>query len=63
MVRTYTCMILLVSALYGMEKNNKNKTLELLIYFIEGFEISTECVLIFLSVSCNLVMWYELDKK
>ena len=30
---------------------------------MEGFEISSECVLIFSSLSCNLVMWYELNKK
>ena len=33
--------------------------------FMEGFEVLTECVMIviFLSLSCNLVMWYELNKK
>ena len=33
---------------------------KLLIYFIEGFNIATKCVLIFLSLSCNLVLWYDL---
>ena len=46
----------------SMEKNNK-KRLELSIYFMERLEISSECVQIFLSLSCNLVMRYELDKS
>ena len=37
--------------------------LDLPIYFMERFEISTECVLIFFSLCCNLIMWYELSKK
>ena len=47
-----------------MEKNTKTKTLELSINFMKGFEISTECVcvLMFLSLGCNLVMCYELQK-
>ena len=46
-VRTYACMIfqnVLVSfrtALYG---EKQQKTLELSIYFMEGFEISSKCV-------------------
>ena len=28
----------------GMEKNKQKKTLELWIHFMEGFEISTDCV-------------------
>ena len=39
----------------------QDKTLELLIYFIEGVEMLTEGVLIFFSLSCNLVIWYELN--
>ena len=46
-------------------ENQQQKTLELTIYFMEGFEISSECVcvLTFLSLGCNLVMRYELNKK
>ena len=46
----------------SMEENNK-QLLKLLINFMEGLDIFMECVLIFLSLSCNLIMWYELDKK
>ena len=46
---------------HGMEKKQQ-KTHELSIYFMEGLEILNECVLIFLSLSCSLVMCYELKK-
>ena len=44
------------------EKQRKNTWT--FVYFMEGLEISSErCVLIFLSLDCNLVMWYALNKK
>ena len=67
-IRTYTCTIYptpwfpFCMARYT---EKQQKMLELLIYFIEGIKISTECVcvLIFLSLSCNLVLWHEVNKK
>ena len=57
-VCTYIRIILphlLVSFWIVMYGEKQQKMLEHLIYFMEGFEISTiECVLIFLSISCNL---------
>ena len=46
----------------GIEENNNKRCF--LIYFISEFKISTECVLIYLSLSFTyLVLWYELNKK
>ena len=55
-------ILLLDFVLVYIEKNNK-KWRELSIYFIEEIKIDDECVLMFLSLSCNLVLWYELNNK
>ena len=64
-VRTYMRTILsrsLVSFSYGAVCKKQQNLLLLLIYFIARFEMSTECVLIFFSLGCNLVLHYELDQ-
>ena len=49
--------------LYNVAYRKTTKTLELLIYFMEEFtNFIGVCVLIFLSLGCNLVMWYKLNK-
>ena len=65
-VRTYTHTILsrsLVSFLYGAvcRKSRKSAYFDLLYSKIWNF--NRVCVLIFLSLGRNLVLWYELDKK
>ena len=44
-------------------REKQQKGLELLNYFMEGIKTNRVCVLIFLLLSCNLVLWYELNKK
>ena len=62
---THMCTILprpLVSFLYGVVQRKTTKTLEPSIYFMERIKIFSKCVLIFLSLSCNLDLWYEGNK-
>ena len=64
-VRTYAhCgnISVLPLAQHGMEKNNK-KCWNFLFTPRIRIAIFTECVVIFLPLGCNLVMWYELNKK
>ena len=47
--------------LHGSVLKKQQETRLLLIYFIAGFDFSTESVCtIFFSLSCNLVLWFEL---
>ena len=68
-IHTYACTILhhLYVSFCSMEYGEKKKAAWTFRFtsWKEGFEISTECVcvLILLSLGCNLVMWYELRKK
>ena len=63
-LRSRFCLAAWFPFVWRSIEKNQQKKLKLLIYFAERFKIfHQECVLIFLSLCYNLVLWYELNKK